>query len=111
HRRWQAPGWPSPGWASPGWVSGAKATDRYTRAASTGWECHSQGSERMSLKGAAYIVGAFEHPTRKASDKSVALLHAESAKGALADAGLSKDDVDGFFCVRDAPGLGPLSMV
>ncbi len=31
----------------------------------------------MSLKGKAYIVGAWEHPTRKASDKSIALLHAE----------------------------------
>jgi len=65
----------------------------------------------MSLKGAAYIAGAFEHPTRKAPDKSVALLHAECAKGALDDAGLTKDDVDGYFCAGDAPGMGPLSMV
>jgi acetyl-CoA C-acetyltransferase len=66
----------------------------------------------MSLKGAAYIVGAWEHPTRKAPDKSVAMLHAECAKGALADAGLTKDDVDGYFCAGDAPGaLGGLSMV
>src|ERR1700755_830650 len=66
----------------------------------------------MSLKGAAYIVGAWEHPTRKAPDKSVALLHAECAKGALADAGLTKDDVDGYFCAGDAPGsLGALSML
>ena len=65
----------------------------------------------MSLKGKAYIAGAFEHPTRKAPDKSVALLHAECAAGALADAGLSKDDVDGYFCAGDAPGMGPLSMV
>ncbi len=65
----------------------------------------------MSLKGAAYIAGAFEHPTRKAPDKSVALLHAECAAGALKDAGLSKDDVDGYFCAGDAPGMGPLSMV
>ncbi|MEA2726584.1 MAG: acetyl-CoA C-acetyltransferase, partial [Acetobacteraceae bacterium] len=36
----------------------------------------------MSLKGAAYIAGAWEHPTRKAPDKSIALLHAECAKGA-----------------------------
>ena len=34
----------------------------------------------MSLKGAAYIVGAWEHPTRKAPDKSVAQLHAECAR-------------------------------
>src|SRR5579864_11066 len=65
----------------------------------------------MSLKGAGYIVGAYEHPTRKASDKSVALLHAECAKGALEDAGLSKDDIDGYFCAGDAPGMGPISMV
>ncbi|MDE2515849.1 MAG: thiolase domain-containing protein [Rhodospirillales bacterium] len=65
----------------------------------------------MSLKGQAYIAGAFEHPTRKAPDKSVALLHAECAAGALADAGLTKDDVDGYFCAGDAPGMGPLSMV
>ena len=62
----------------------------------------------MSLKGAGYIVGAFEHPTRKAPDKSVTLLHAECAKGALEDAGLTKDDIDGYFCAGDAPGLGPL---
>jgi acetyl-CoA C-acetyltransferase len=65
----------------------------------------------MSLNGAAYIAGAYEHPTRKATDKSVALLHAECAIGALADAGLSKSDVDGYFCAGDAPGMGPLSMV
>jgi acetyl-CoA C-acetyltransferase len=65
----------------------------------------------MSLKGKAYIAGAFEHPTRKAPDKSVALLHAECAAGALADAGLTKDDVDGYFCAGDAPGMGPIHMI
>ena len=64
----------------------------------------------MTIKRQAYIVGAFEHPTRKAPDKSVAQLHAESAAGALKDAGLTKDDVDGYFCAGDAPGLGPLSL-
>jgi acetyl-CoA C-acetyltransferase len=58
----------------------------------------------------AYIMGAYEHPCREAPDKSVAQLHAESAKGALEDAGLTKADVDGYFCAGDAPGLGPLSM-
>jgi acetyl-CoA C-acetyltransferase len=66
----------------------------------------------MKLSGKAYIVGAYEHPTRKAPDKSLAQLHAEVAKGALEDAGLSKDDVDGYFCASgDTPGLGGLSMV
>jgi acetyl-CoA C-acetyltransferase len=65
----------------------------------------------MSIKGKAYIAGIYEHPTRHAPDKSLAQLHAEVAQGALADAGLGKDDVDGYFCAGDAPGLGPLSMV
>src|SRR5881394_3352664 len=66
----------------------------------------------MSIKGQAYIAGVYEHPTRKADDKSLAQLHAEVAKGALEDAGLTKDDVDGYFCAsNDTPGLGGLSMV
>ncbi len=59
----------------------------------------------------AYIAGIFEHPTRKADGLSLAQIHADVARGALADAGLSKDDVDGYFCAGDAPGLGPLNMV
>jgi len=58
----------------------------------------------------AFIAGAFEHPTRKAVDKTVPQLHAEVAAGALRDAGLTKDDVDGYFCAGDAPGLGGISM-
>jgi len=65
----------------------------------------------MSIKGKAYIMGAFEHPTRDAPDKSTPQLHAECAKGALEDAGLTKDDVDGYFCAGDAPGFGGLSMI
>ena len=65
----------------------------------------------MSIKGKAYIMGAFEHPTRDAPDKSTPQLHAECAIGALADAGLSADDIDGYFCAGDAPGFGGLSMV
>src|SRR3546814_6541386 len=75
--------------------------------------CHSSRPIRgavMSIRNRAYIAGAFEHPTRKADDRSLAQLHAEVAKGALDDAGLTKDDVDGYFCAGDAPGLGPLNM-
>ena len=60
----------------------------------------------MSLNGKACIVGVYEHPTRKADDLSVVRLHADVAKGALDDAGLTKDDVDAYFCAGDAPGLG-----
>lgn len=63
----------------------------------------------MSLRGAAYIAGAYEHPGRVLPDKSVAQVHAEVAIGALRDAGLSLSDVDGYFCSGDAPG-GPIAM-
>jgi acetyl-CoA C-acetyltransferase len=64
----------------------------------------------MTINGRAYIAGVYEHPTRKADTISLAQLHAEVAKGALEDAGHTKEDVDGYFCAGDAPGLGPLSM-
>src|SRR6188474_2837035 len=64
----------------------------------------------MNLADKACIAGIYEHPTRNAPDKSTAQLHAECARGALADAGLSKDDVDGYFCAGDAPGMGGSSM-
>ncbi|MEQ9642281.1 MAG: thiolase domain-containing protein [Alphaproteobacteria bacterium] len=63
----------------------------------------------MSRPSKAYIAGVFEHPTRKAVDKTVPQLHAEVAAGALADAGLSLADVDGYFCAGDSPGMGGLS--
>ena len=65
----------------------------------------------MSIKRKAYIAGIYEHPTRKAEGIPIAQLHAEVAKGALEDAGLSLSDVDAYFCAGDAPGLGGLSMV
>lgn len=70
----------------------------------------------MSLKNKAFIVGAYEHPTRDAIDIPLAQLHAEVAAGALADAGLTIADVDGYFCGGDvagweAPGVGPFSIV
>ena len=58
----------------------------------------------MTIKGKAYIAGIYEHPTRHAPDKSIAQLHAEVAKGAIEDAGLCKDDIDGYFLSGDAPG-------
>ena len=64
----------------------------------------------MSRSSKAYIAGAYEHPTRKADDKTIPQLHAEVAIGALMDAGLTMADVDGYFCAGDAPGLGGISM-
>src|ERR1700687_3240953 len=60
----------------------------------------------MSIKNKACIVGIYEHPTRLATDRTVMQLHAECAAGALADAGLTKNDIDGYFCAAgDTPGL------
>jgi acetyl-CoA C-acetyltransferase len=58
----------------------------------------------MTLQNKAFIVGAFEHPTRLAPTKSIAQLHMECAAGALDDAGLDFGDVDGYFCAGDVPG-------
>ncbi|MGH7789781.1 MAG: thiolase domain-containing protein [Candidatus Binatia bacterium] len=55
----------------------------------------------------AVIAGVYEHPTRWAPDKTAYQIHAESARGALADAGLSIRDVDGFFTA----GVGPIGLM
>ncbi|HEY1530991.1 MAG TPA: thiolase domain-containing protein [Galbitalea sp.] len=65
----------------------------------------------MSINGRAHIVGAYEHPLREIPDASIAQIHAEVARGALADAGLAPSDVDGFFCAMDAPGFGPVTLL
>ena len=58
-----------------------------------------------------YVVGAYEHPTREAPEKSAAQLHAEVAAGALSDAGLPADAVDGLLTAGDPPAsLPPLAM-
>lgn len=64
----------------------------------------------MSIRGKAFIAGIYEHPTRLARDKTLAQLHADVARGALADAGLAKEDVDGFFCDGSVPGFGALTL-
>jgi acetyl-CoA C-acetyltransferase len=65
----------------------------------------------MSIRGKAFIVGAYEHPLRTITDRTVPQVHLDVAVGALADAGLSFGDVDGYFCSGDAPGFGPMSMM
>ena len=64
----------------------------------------------MSIRGKAFIAGAYEHPLRNIPDRSTAQVHAEVALGAVADAGLTLDDIDGYFCAGDAPGFGAMSM-
>ena len=64
----------------------------------------------MSIRGQAIIAGAYEHPRREIPDRTVAQIHHEVAAGALADAGLTFADVDGYLCDSTAPGFGPVSM-
>ena len=61
----------------------------------------------MSIRGQVAVAGVFEHPTRFAPDKTSYQLQAESARGALADAGLTVRDVDGF-CTS---GVGPIGIL
>lgn len=64
----------------------------------------------MSIRGAAFIAGAYEHPKRVIPDRTVPQIHAEVAIGALADAGLTMADVDAYYSAGDAPGFGAMSM-
>src|SRR5258708_34801693 len=75
---------------------------RHVRKMADGQETPAEND--LTIKGKAYIAGIYEHPTRHAPDKSTAQLHAEVAKGAIEDAGLTKADIDGYFCAGDAPG-------
>jgi acetyl-CoA C-acetyltransferase len=62
----------------------------------------------MSIRGKAYVVGAFEHPDRVIPDRSIAQIHAENTAGVLADAGLKLSDIDGLFVVGGG-GMLPIS--
>jgi len=61
----------------------------------------------MSLSRQAVVAGAYEHPTRWAPDKTMFQIHAESARGALEDAGLTIADVDAYF----TSGVGPIGVL
>lgn len=61
-----------------------------------------------SLYKKAAIVGAYEHPLRSMPGKTANQVQAECLLAALADAGLTLQDVDGLCCTR-IPGLQPIS--
>src|SRR5215470_1744336 len=61
----------------------------------------------MSVWGKVAVAGVYEHPTRYAPDKTPYQIHAESARGALEDAGLAIGDVDGLF----TSGVGPIGIL
>jgi acetyl-CoA C-acetyltransferase len=56
------------------------------------------------LSGKVSIAGVYEHPTRWAPDKTEFQIMAESARGALEDAGLARSDVDGLFAASMTMG-------
>jgi len=61
----------------------------------------------VSIWGEVAVAGVYEHPTRYAPDKTAYQIHAESARGALEDAGLGMGDVDGLF----TSGVGPIGIL
>jgi acetyl-CoA C-acetyltransferase len=63
----------------------------------------------MSLRNEIAVVGVYEHPRRWAPDKTAFQIAAESARGALEDAGLTIKDVDGYATSGVGP-IGALSM-
>ena len=63
----------------------------------------------MSIRGAAFIAGIYEHPGRDLPQHTIWDIHTEVALGALADAGLSMTDVDALFCDGTA-GFGVLTL-
>ena len=64
----------------------------------------------MSLKKKTAIVGVYEHPTRFSPSKTTYQLIAESAREALADAGLTIKDVDGLFNAGGGGLIGSLAL-
>ncbi|MBW2424428.1 MAG: thiolase [Deltaproteobacteria bacterium] len=63
----------------------------------------------MSFSGKIAIAGIHEYESRWAPDKTDFQIAAESAREALADAGLTLSDVDGLFGATMA--MGPMGMV
>lgn len=64
----------------------------------------------MSIKGRAFIAGAYEHPGRRLPDRSTPQIFHDVAIGALQDAGLDITDVDAVFCDSNIGGLSSLSI-
>ncbi|MET0151561.1 MAG: acetyl-CoA acetyltransferase [Candidatus Binatia bacterium] len=63
----------------------------------------------MSLRGKTAVVGVYEHPTRFAPHMTQHQIMAESARGALEDAGLSIGDVDGL-CIANVGPMGVIAL-
>jgi acetyl-CoA acetyltransferase len=64
---------------------------------------------RASLSGAA-VVGIGRTPYVRKSGRSTLAMAAEAARDALADAGLTAQDVDGFTCYSTGDSAGPMQV-
>lgn len=64
----------------------------------------------VSQRRDAAIVGIYEYPKRKAPGVTALQIKADSAARALADAGLSWQDVDGLYDAQDGAGMSGLSL-
>jgi acetyl-CoA C-acetyltransferase len=58
----------------------------------------------------AAIIGAYEHPLRRIPDGTTADVIADVSFGAMADAGVGPDDIDGFFFAGVHQGLSVVAM-
>jgi acetyl-CoA C-acetyltransferase len=63
----------------------------------------------VSLRGKTAVVGVYEHPTRFAPHLTQYQIMAESARGALEDAGISIGDVDGL-CTANVGPMGVIAL-
>ena len=57
----------------------------------------------MSLKDKYAIVGVGYTPQGRVPGRTTLSFHLEAAAGAIADAGLRKEDIDGLICYRHFP--------
>jgi acetyl-CoA C-acetyltransferase len=64
----------------------------------------------LSSQSSAVIAGVYEFPERQTT-KSALEIQALSARAALAEAGLTLKDVDGFFTAAGSGGIGPLPIL
>ena len=64
----------------------------------------------MNMSRKTAVVGAYEHPTRFAPDKTMYQIMAESIRGALEDAGLTIKDVDGVAAAGIGGGMGMIGL-
>jgi acetyl-CoA acetyltransferase len=64
---------------------------------------HNYNGGMMTIKDKYAIVGVGYTPQGRVSGRTSLSFHLEASANAIKDAGLNKDDVDGFICYRHFP--------